>query len=186
MEPEGSLPCSQEPSTGPYTEPDQSNPYHTIRSLLRSISLLSTHLRLGLPTGLFPSGFLTNILYAFLFVPLVLHVLAISSSFTWLFELYLEKSTSYEAPHYAVVHRRKKVQRNVRSTQCNTYRPTSNFKLKKSKILSLSTLHNCEQSAIIRISGVRLYREIKKIISLKISSAKNWRWSFSFERLDLQ
>jgi hypothetical protein len=33
MEPEGSLPCSQEPSTGPYPESDQSNPYHTILSL---------------------------------------------------------------------------------------------------------------------------------------------------------
>jgi hypothetical protein len=28
MEPEGSLSCSQEPSTGPYPEPEQSNPYH--------------------------------------------------------------------------------------------------------------------------------------------------------------
>jgi hypothetical protein len=28
MEPEGSLPRSQEPSTGPYPEPDQSNAYH--------------------------------------------------------------------------------------------------------------------------------------------------------------
>jgi hypothetical protein len=28
---------------------------------------LSTHLLLGLPSGLFPSGFLTNLLYEFLF-----------------------------------------------------------------------------------------------------------------------
>jgi hypothetical protein len=33
MEPEGSLPCSQDPSTGPYPEPDQYNPYHIFLSL---------------------------------------------------------------------------------------------------------------------------------------------------------
>jgi hypothetical protein len=33
-EPEGSSPCSREPSTGPYVEPDQSNPYHPILSLI--------------------------------------------------------------------------------------------------------------------------------------------------------
>jgi hypothetical protein len=33
MEPEGSLPRSQEPSTGPYPEPDRSNPYHPTQSL---------------------------------------------------------------------------------------------------------------------------------------------------------
>jgi hypothetical protein len=43
MEPEGSLPPSQEPSTGPYPEPDRSNPYHFILSLLRSILILSNH-----------------------------------------------------------------------------------------------------------------------------------------------
>jgi hypothetical protein len=32
MEPGGSLACSQHPSTGPYPEPDQSNPYHPILS----------------------------------------------------------------------------------------------------------------------------------------------------------
>jgi hypothetical protein len=30
MEPEGSLPCSQEPSTGPYLEQGKSSPYHPI------------------------------------------------------------------------------------------------------------------------------------------------------------
>jgi hypothetical protein len=32
MEPEGSLPSLQETSTGPYPEPDQSNPSHPILS----------------------------------------------------------------------------------------------------------------------------------------------------------
>jgi hypothetical protein len=68
MEPEGSLPCSQEPSTGPYPEPYKSNPHHPIS--IRSILILSTDLRLGLPSGLFPSGLPTNILYAFLVFPI--------------------------------------------------------------------------------------------------------------------
>jgi hypothetical protein len=33
MEPDGSIPCSQEPSTGPYPEPYQSNPLHPTVSL---------------------------------------------------------------------------------------------------------------------------------------------------------
>jgi hypothetical protein len=44
---EGSSPCSQEPSTGPYPEPNRSSPYHPIPShpiSLRSILILSTHL----------------------------------------------------------------------------------------------------------------------------------------------
>jgi hypothetical protein len=59
-------------STGPYLKQDQSSPYHPILSL-------SIDLRLGLPSDVFPSGFSTNILYAFLFYPFVLLALPISS-----------------------------------------------------------------------------------------------------------
>jgi hypothetical protein len=38
MEPEGSIPSSQEPSTGPYPEPYQSNPLHPILSLQDPLS----------------------------------------------------------------------------------------------------------------------------------------------------
>jgi hypothetical protein len=47
----------------------QSTPSHPI-SLVRYILILSTYLRLSLPSGLFPSGFPTNILWAFLFSPI--------------------------------------------------------------------------------------------------------------------
>jgi hypothetical protein len=45
------------------------SPYHPILSL-RSILILSSHLRLGLPSGPFPSAFPANILYAFLVSPI--------------------------------------------------------------------------------------------------------------------
>jgi hypothetical protein len=78
-EPEGSLLCSQEPFTGSYPEPEQSNPHNPILSL-QTILILSTHLRTGPPSGTFLSGFTTNNLHLFLFSPFVLHALPISSS----------------------------------------------------------------------------------------------------------
>ena len=60
MEPEISFPHSQVPATS--ARSIQSMPLHS--TTWRSIVLFSTHLRLGLPSGLFPSGFPTKTMYA--------------------------------------------------------------------------------------------------------------------------
>jgi hypothetical protein len=67
MEPEGSIPNSQELSTYSFPEPHQSSPHHPHPTSPRSILILSTHLSLRIPSGLFPSGFPTNNLYVFHF-----------------------------------------------------------------------------------------------------------------------
>jgi hypothetical protein len=66
-EPEGSSLCSQQPATGHCHEPDVSTPTPppTPPISLRSILIPSSHLRLGLSSGLFPPGFPTKTLYTF-------------------------------------------------------------------------------------------------------------------------
>jgi hypothetical protein len=73
IEPQGSIPCSQEPFTCPYPESYQSNPHHIIPSYLSKIHF--NILRVGLPSGLLPSVFSTNILYAFLFSRIRAHLI---------------------------------------------------------------------------------------------------------------
>jgi hypothetical protein len=59
---QGSLPGSQHPDTGPYSEPDESSSYCTPHSF--KIHLISSsHLRLGLRRVLSPSDFRTNVLW---------------------------------------------------------------------------------------------------------------------------
>jgi hypothetical protein len=64
---------------------------------LRSILILSTHLSLSFPNGIQPISYMHSPSS-----PFVLHALIISPSLTWSFYLQVAKSTSYEAPHYAV------------------------------------------------------------------------------------
>jgi hypothetical protein len=102
--PEGSLPHSQELSRYPYPEQDQSNQNHPILSLQdASILILYIHLRLGLPSGLFPYGFPANSPYAFMFS----HILAAYPIHLILLDLiilitYLTKSTNHKVHCYAV------------------------------------------------------------------------------------
>jgi hypothetical protein len=63
----------------------QINQVNTTPSYLSKIHFNIIHLYLGLPSGLFPSGFSIKILYPFLFSPFVLHALPISSSLTFSF-----------------------------------------------------------------------------------------------------
>jgi hypothetical protein len=64
MEPKGSLPCPQEPATAPY-------PIDTFKPYFCKIHFnIILHLRLGPPSDLFPPGFPTKILYAFLISPI--------------------------------------------------------------------------------------------------------------------
>ena len=58
----GSLQHSQQSATCPYPEPDQSSPCPHLTSW-KSVLMLSSHLRLGLPSVLFPSGCPTKTLY---------------------------------------------------------------------------------------------------------------------------
>ena len=69
MEPEGSLPHSQVPTTCPYPDPARSSPHPHIQLPWTTI-LLSSHLRLGIPSGIFHSGYPTKTPYTRLLSPL--------------------------------------------------------------------------------------------------------------------
>jgi hypothetical protein len=75
----------------------QSIPSHCIS--LKSILTLSTHLRLGLPSGLFPSGFPPISYMHSSSLPFVLHALFISSSLTCVADHYLLASSMNVTSH---------------------------------------------------------------------------------------
>ena len=64
MEPESSLPHSQQPATHPYPQPHHLNRCPPLPTSWIFILILSSNLHPGLPSGLLPPGFPTKILYA--------------------------------------------------------------------------------------------------------------------------
>jgi hypothetical protein len=62
MQPQGSVPCKSEAATGSLSQ--MIHPQTLF--LLRSILILSSYLHIVPPSGFFPLGFSTKILYAFL------------------------------------------------------------------------------------------------------------------------
>jgi len=70
MEPEGSLPHTQVPATRPCPQPARSSPHLHIPLPKDPSKLSSSHLCLGLPSGLFPSGLPTKTLYTPLLSPI--------------------------------------------------------------------------------------------------------------------
>jgi hypothetical protein len=66
----------------------------------RSILILSSHLHISLPSGLFPSGLHIKTLYVLLSSVCCVHI---SISLTWSFWLYLASVINYETPHYALL-----------------------------------------------------------------------------------
>jgi hypothetical protein len=103
VETEGSLPCSQQPSTGPYPESDHPSPYHSFVFLPRSILLSYIHIRLGFPSCWFPSTIPTNNLFAFL-VETIHATCRAHLNFldlTILITIYGEQN--YEIPHYSAL-----------------------------------------------------------------------------------
>jgi hypothetical protein len=82
VEPEGSLPHLQALATCPCPEPDQSSPCPHPNSW-RFFLILSSHLRLGLLSGLVPSGLPTQTLYTRFPAPYVSH--ALPSRYSWFY-----------------------------------------------------------------------------------------------------
>ena len=97
MEPVGSIPHSQGLSNNSYPEPNQPNSPHWCSS--RSILILSSHLRLGLPKDLFPVDFPVKIVKALLSSSILATWPAHLSLLDIIILTILVNGTNYEVPH---------------------------------------------------------------------------------------
>jgi hypothetical protein len=95
MEHKGSLPHPQEPARCPYPEPDQFSPC-PLPTSWGHILILSPHLRLGLPSGLFPPVKPVKALCDLSSPPYVLQTPSISFVSIWSPKSYLVRSIDHK------------------------------------------------------------------------------------------
>jgi hypothetical protein len=155
----------------------ESIPSHPIA--LRSILILSTHLRLGLPSGLLPSGFPTNILYAFRFSPvratcpahlilLDLIILIMLGSWRQSSYIYLsEKKATIENPTISINQNTRKNKHNQNTTPLNLI-----FNRKNSGSIKFDSNHNVTH--IGKSKAIGLW-DVEAPTSSR-QSAHRWRW----------
>jgi hypothetical protein len=102
MEPEGSLPCSQDSFTDPYPEPDQLIPHHLMLFLNIHFNII-LYLRLLLPYLSLSFGVFHQNLICIPSCPIRATCPAHRILLDLIILIKLSKSTCYKAPHYAVV-----------------------------------------------------------------------------------
>jgi hypothetical protein len=85
MEPEGSIPYSQEPSTGPSPEPYKSNPHHPIMPLLGPIWYIPPTYVLVFPVVSFLLAFLTLQKFKYKVINTVLYLRFPETLIVWIF-----------------------------------------------------------------------------------------------------
>jgi hypothetical protein len=77
--------------------------FHTLPSVsLRSVSIFTSHLRIGLPTYPFSSGIKNRILYAFLIAPCTTHFILLDII---TLKRYGDEEYEDESPHYTTFYR---------------------------------------------------------------------------------
>jgi len=96
--------CRVHKKSPPVSILSQTNPVHVLPLNLfkRSILILSSYLRLDLPSSLLPAGLLPRPCMHFCLHPYILHALPKSLSLIWSPESYLVKSTDREVSQCAV------------------------------------------------------------------------------------
>ena len=134
----------------------QPNPVH-IPTSWRYILILSTHLRLGLPSGLFPSGFLTKTLHTSSPHPHAPHAQPISFFSIFSPAQYWVRSTNHLAPRYAI----STFKVSMKALIVNSSHKTSNKKEGKSDLWENRKLICCHLMKIFFIFKSKTNKDIK-------------------------